>query len=138
VCPCGACNELDFKHEEGICGGFHKMGEPAKRLTDEELADVAARVLDGRCVVCRNEGNVAGRSICAACDGTGVFALSTDTMQSVLAELRERRALDLSDEDRDVLDLAAVAVRNYRDLYGMTDQCDACLAILDRLLGAKP
>lgn len=76
-----------------------------KRLTDEELADVAERIVEDqpKCHVCGGTGKVVAPSIvrlgravtkcCGACDGTGFFALSTDAMRSIVAELRELRAL---------------------------------------------
>lgn len=113
------------------------------RLTDEELADVTERVVDGRCAVCRNEGNVAGRSQCAACDGTGAFALSTRTMCSVLAELRTRRAMDLTDEERDALEWCRILLncdgfmvhqRHDQAVHTHVQSCERALSALDRLL----
>ena len=66
------------------------------RMTDEELADVAHRVADGRCHVCKGDRERIALIGCDACEGTGAFALSTETMCGVLMELIELRASQAS------------------------------------------
>lgn len=78
------------------------MGE--RKLSDEELADVAARILDGACPQCNGSGQY-GLVLCEMCDATGNFALSTDTALNIIAELRELRelrALLATPSDREV------------------------------------
>ena len=64
----------------------------SERLSDEELADVAARCADGTCARCDGSARW-GVDECPQCDGTGNFALSTATMASLIAELRAARVV---------------------------------------------
>lgn len=99
------------------------------RLTDAELADVAARVADGRCALC---GNGLDQSTCPMCEGTGAFALKTEAMQSVLEELRERRAAD-----RELARLANVCRGFYhRNVEWPRDGVRNLLDEIDKLLEA--
>lgn len=63
-----------------------------RRLSDEELADVAARVCDGACHVCDGSGRLTN-SACGTCQETGLFALQKDTMLDIITELTALRAL---------------------------------------------
>lgn len=68
-----------------------------QRLTDEQLAHVAARLVDDqpKCHVCNGSGMTQrGRWFpnCAVCDGTGFFALGTATMRSIVDELLHLRS----------------------------------------------
>jgi hypothetical protein len=88
------------------------------RLTDEEL-----NAIEGQC------------------DGFSMLILNPAAQRDVRAmldEIRERRAADLSDEDRDALrwavEMAATAPLNS---IGMMKQQRA-VAVVNRLLGAKP
>ncbi len=94
------------------------------RLTDEELADVAHRVAEGVCHLCRNGKH---RGTCSACHGTGAFSLGTGTMESVLTELIERRTADLTPFELTVL-------KSHRDRLNANELEDrALVALLDKL-----
>ena len=116
----------------------------SEKLTTEQLADVHGRVNDGRCHLCQNGPTRRG---CPACDGTGAFSLGTDAMMSIIAELRERRAADLSAEDMRTLrvlrdDTAEYGILAPDQQWRSRDEeqdADAgwtrrALAVLDRLL----
>lgn len=66
----------------------------SERLTDQGLADVAARVDKGTCHNCEGTGNEQPWRTCRVCSGTGVFALSTETMMTIITELRSYRAAE--------------------------------------------
>jgi hypothetical protein len=111
------------------------------RLTDEELADVAHRVSNGKCHNCAGTGNEQPWRSCRVCDGTGVFALSTQTMESVLLEVIERRAADLKpDEVKDLMwardEIRMLATQGLHPDW--MNRAGRALSILDRLAGSKP
>jgi hypothetical protein len=85
-------------------------GEVSERLTDEQLAEIVTHV-------------------CGA--GLRSF-VSSPSIESMAAELRQRRAQDLSSEERDALGA-------FRESFGGTrysEEWKRALAVLDRLLAA--
>lgn len=131
-----------------------------RRLTDEELRDVIEKTRAEKCHACKGEGwtqaeFTRGIVDCTDCEGTGMFALSTEVALSAFEELRERRAADLSEQDRsllsiirgEVLDMGILALRSRQEAdptfrFRSRDHEDEenaaltkrALALLDRLL----
>lgn len=109
----------------------------SERLSDEELADVAARVVSQKCHMCSGKGYRAGDGAffdCVTCSGTGAFALSTQTMVAIIAELRSLRAAAITAEEREALDWArAVVIADERE-KGNTPQGQRALTVLERLV----
>jgi hypothetical protein len=118
-------------------------GAVSDRLTDEQLHDVIARVENGRCHVCDGDSQPLPGVVCATCNGTGAFALNTETMRSILVELRERRAqFNVTDGAtwsalnfaREIVkaEISAAILDSYRG------RCERAVAVLERMLGVKP
>ena len=108
----------------------------SERISDEDLADVARRVADGRCAVCLNGKT---RSSCVACDGTGAFNLATDVMERILLELIALRA---SSSTREMPGMTSEQVATLTWLRHMLaeesfnpDQWKASIDVLDKIIG---
>lgn len=111
-----------------------------KRLTDEQLQEIHGLMLKGLCTKCGGKGMTRNPhpATCDACGGTGLFALATDTMEEIIAELRLLRSQALTAEEREAVQL--LADRNRCAMHGTrcTDvlcaETQAGVSVLDRLL----
>ena len=116
----------------------------SERLSDEELADVIYRIDRGTCHTCCGarfvvrvgDDGYEHEYLCMTCDGTGAFSLSTSAAEVCFRELRERRAADLTAEEREALRYAVVACREEHRRSGAAPLA-AALAVLDRLLAGR-
>jgi hypothetical protein len=60
---------------------------PREMLTDHQLIDLATAVRDERCVQCKGSPPPIPDAVCTMCEGTGAFALNTEVMLMIIAEL---------------------------------------------------